>query len=106
MNYYFIYASIVCGALFLFIKSIEFYDKFSMGINLGTNLYYMFYFLLTLFHYLHVVLGLLILIIVVFKAKRGFYNQQEHSGVETAGAYWHMVDLAWIILFPLIYIIR
>ena len=104
--YYFIYASISCGILFLIIKSIEFYEKFSIGINLSTNTFYMFYFLLTLFHYLHVILGLLILIAVAIKAQLGHYDSHEYNGIETAGAYWHMVDLAWIILFPLIYIIR
>jgi len=104
-NYY-LYASILCGALFLIIKTIEFYDKFSAGINLSTNTFYMFYFLLTLFHYLHVILGLLILIAVAIKSKMGHYSSSKYYGIETAGAYWHMVDLAWIILFPLIYIMR
>lgn len=104
--YHFIYASIGCGAMFVFIKSIEIYDKFSIGIDLTTNTFYMFYFLLTLFHYFHVILGVMILIAVAIKAHRGGYNSDDYFGIETAGAYWHMVDLAWIILFPLIYIIR
>lgn len=104
--YHFVYASIACGGLFLIIKGIEFYDKFSIGIDLSTNTFYMFYFLLTMFHFIHVVLGLLILLAVAIKAQRGGYSSSEYNGVETAGAYWHMVDLAWIILFPLIYIIR
>lgn len=104
--YHFLYASLACGGLFLIIKSLEFYDKFSAGINLSTNTFYMFYFLLTLFHYLHVILGLMIILAVAIKAQRRGYNAEEYHGVETAGAYWHMVDLAWIILFPLVYIIR
>ncbi|MBL4773898.1 MAG: cytochrome c oxidase subunit 3 family protein [Alcanivoracaceae bacterium] len=104
--YHFVYTSLGCGGLFLVLKTIEFYDKFSEGINISTNTFYMFYFLLTIFHYLHVILGLMILLAVAIKAQRGYYSQNDYAGVETAGAYWHMVDLAWIILFPLIYIIR
>ncbi len=102
----YLYISITCGLLFILIKSIEFYDKFSIGIDLSTNTFYMFYFLLTLFHYFHVILGLMILVAVAVKTRKGHYNTDQYHGIETAGAYWHMVDLAWIIMFPLIYVIR
>ncbi|MFW5451400.1 MAG: cytochrome c oxidase subunit 3 family protein [Methylophagaceae bacterium] len=103
---YWIYAALGGGIGFLILKTIEYYDKFSAGINLTTNTFYMFYLSLTLFHFLHVVLGMLILFVVVIKAKRGSYSAQNHTGVETGASYWHMVDLVWIILFPLVYIIR
>jgi nitric oxide reductase NorE protein len=103
---YWLYAALAGGAGFLVLKSLEFFDKFSAGISLTTNTFYMFYLSLTIFHFLHVVLGMLILIAVVIKAKSGSYNAQNHTGVETGASYWHMVDLVWIILFPLVYIIR
>ncbi len=102
----FIYAALICGGVFLAIKTYEFNEKFSLGINMSTNDFYFFYFSLTIFHYLHVILGMIILLAVAIKAQRGNYSSQNYTGVETGGAYWHMVDLVWIILFPLIYIIR
>ncbi|PHS26146.1 MAG: cytochrome-c oxidase [Methylophaga sp.] len=103
---YWIYAALATGAGFLILKSVEYSDTFAAGINLSTNMFYMFYLSLTLFHFLHVILGMLILFAVAIKAQRGAYSAQNHTGVETGASYWHMVDLVWIILFPLVYIIR
>ena len=101
-----LYAALAGGAGFLFLKTLEYSDKFSEGITLSTNIFYMFYLSLTMFHFLHVVLGMVILLAVAIKAKHGAYSAQNHTGVETGASYWHMVDLVWIILFPLVYIIR
>lgn len=101
-----LYASLGCGAGFLLLKSLEYYDKFSHGIDLSTNTFYMFYLSLTMFHFLHVILGMIILFAIAIKAQRGGYSADNHIGVETGASYWHMVDLVWIILFPLVYIIR
>jgi len=103
---YWIYAALVAGAGFLILKSVEYSDTFAAGISLSTNMFYMFYLSLTLFHFLHVILGMLILFAVAIKAQGGAYSAQNHTGVETGACYWHMVDLVWIILFPLVYIIR
>ncbi len=99
-------AALAMGAIFLIIKIIEYYGKFSVGISLSTNTFYMFYLSLTFFHFMHVILGMVILAAILLKARRGGYTAQDHIGVETGASYWHMVDLVWIILFPLIYIIR
>jgi len=101
-----LYASLGTGTGFLILKSSEFYAKFSAGISMDTNTFYFFYISLTFFHYLHVILGMIILIAVLIKTKRGKYSALEHTGVETGASYWHMVDLVWIVLFPLVYIIR
>ncbi len=101
-----LYAALGGGLAFLILKSIEYYDKFSEGINLSTNTFYMFYLSLTMFHFFHVILGMIILLAVAIKAQRGAYSVRNHIGVETGASYWHMVDLVWIILFPLVYIIR
>ena len=98
--------ALACGSGFLVLKSIEYYDKFSEGITLSTNTFYMFYLSLTMFHFFHVILGMIILLAIVIKAKRGAYSSKNHIGVETGASYWHMVDLVWIVLFPLVYIIR
>ncbi len=101
-----LYAALVGGAGFLVLKSIEYADKFSEGINLSTNTFYMFYLSLTMFHFLHVILGMIILFAIVVKAYQGAYSAENNVGVETGASYWHMVDLVWIVLFPLVYIIR
>lgn len=103
---YWLYAALAGGAGFLVLKSVEYVDTFSAGIRLTTNTFYMFYLSLTLFHFLHVILGMVILFAVAIKASHGAYDAANHTGVETAASYWHMVDLVWIILFPLVYIIR
>lgn len=104
--YQYIYASLIFGGVFIVIKTYEFNEKFSHGINMSTNDFYFFYFALTIFHYLHVILGMIILTAIAIKAQRGKYSQTNYIGIETGGVYWHMVDLVWVILFPLIYIMR
>ena len=98
--------ALILGAGFLLLKSLEYYDKFSEGISLSTNIFYMFYLSLTMFHFLHVILGMIILLAVVVKAKRGHYSAESPYGVESGASYWHMVDLVWVVLFPLVYLIR
>jgi len=99
-------AALSMGALFLAVKSVEYAHHFGQGINLSTNDFYMFYLSLTFFHFMHVIMGMVILAAVAWKAYRGGYSATEHTGVETGASYWHMVDLVWLILFPLVYVMR
>ena len=101
-----ILAAILVASVFLIIKLFELYGKYSVGISLSTNTFYMFYLSMTFFHFMHVIMGIVILFAVMFKARAGGYSDSEHTGVETGASYWHMVDLVWIILFPLVYVIR
>lgn len=101
-----LWASIVMGLVFLLIKSNEFAVHFSHGVRLSSNTFYMFYLSLTFFHFMHVILGLIILVAVTFKTRAGHYSADNHDGVETGASYWHMVDLVWLILFPLVYVMR
>lgn len=94
------------GGVFLVLKLMEFHQDFAQGITLSTNLFYMFYLALTFFHFMHVVMGMAILAVVAYKAYTGGYSAENHTGVETGGSYWHMVDLVWIILFALVYVIH
>lgn len=96
----------LAGGVFLVLKSFEFADKFGQGISLSTNTFYMFYLSLTFFHFMHVIMGMIILGAVAWKAHSGAYSASDHTGVETGASYWHMVDLVWIVLFPLIYVMR
>lgn len=99
-------AAFLLGGVFVVVKGVEFHDKFAEGITLSTNSFYMFYLALTFFHFMHVLMGMVILAFVIAKAWRGGYSRQDHVGVETGASFWHMVDLLWIILFPLVYVIR
>jgi nitric oxide reductase NorE protein len=99
-------AALAMGTLFLVIKGGEYAHHFGQGINLRTNTFYMFYISLTFFHFMHVIMGMVILSAVAVKARRGGYSAAEHTGVETGASYWHMVDLVWLILFPLVYVMR
>lgn len=99
-------AAIVCGSFFVLLKLLEFGAKMDAGITMSTNTFYMFYLFLAFFHFMHVILGMVILGSVAIKAWRGGYTSADHAGVETGAAYWHMVDLVWIVLFPLIYVLH
>lgn len=99
-------AALVCGCGFLLLKMTEYADKLALGIDLSSNTFYMFYFILTGFHFLHVVVGVLALGYLWFKTQRGDYGSHDCHALETGGAFWHMVDLLWIVLFPLVYVMR
>ena len=99
-------AAILMGFIFLVVKSGEYVHHYEQGVNIRTNLFYMFYLSLTFFHFMHVIMGMVILAAVAIKAKQGGYNANEHTGVESGASYWHMVDIVWLVLFPLIYIMR
>ena len=99
-------AAIAMGAVFLVVKIGEYAHHFGEGVDLSTNAFFMFYLSLTFFHFMHVIMGMVILAAVAIKAKQGGYSASNHTGVHTGASYWHMVDLVWLILFPLVYIMR
>ena len=99
-------AALGMGALFLVVKAGEYAHHMAQGITLSTNTFYMFYLSLTFFHFMHVIMGMVILGAVALKAWRGGYSAAEHTGVETGASYWHMVDLVWLVLFPLVYVMH
>lgn len=99
-------AAMLGGFGFLVVKVIEYAAKFDAGITMSTNTFYMFYISLTFFHFMHVILGLVILGVLLAKTLKGAYGSHEYHVLESGGAYWHMVDLLWIVLFPLVYVMR
>lgn len=102
----FIGLGFLCGAGFLAVKVFEYAAKFGAGISLSTNTFYMFYISLTFFHFMHVILGMVILAILWVRTRQGAYGSRDAHGLESGAAYWHMVDLLWIVLFPLVYVMR
>ena len=99
-------ATLVCGGGFVTLKCLEFAHKFDQGLDLSTNTFYMFYFLLTGFHFLHVVVAMVFLAFVGVVLAREPGASIHLGTLESAAAFWHMVDLLWIVLFPLVYVMR
>lgn len=96
----------LCGLGFVMIKLWEFGVKFGEGISLSSSTFYMFYLSLTFFHFMHVLLGLVILAALWHNARCNRYGPGAMNGIESGAAYWHMVDLVWLVLFPLVYVMR
>lgn len=96
--------ALVMCMVFLTIKTLEFSHHISQGVTLSTNTFYMFYLSLSLFHYMHVWLGLIVLGVIARNIAKGRYSADKCTGAESGANYWHMVDLVWVILFPLVYI--
>lgn len=117
--------TIVLGAVFLGIKYVEYSHKWHEGLFPGPNfsfhdtrefahgavdpnrarMFFHLYFGMTGLHALHMVIGMGIFAVLAFHAARGKYTKQWHDPIPVAGLYWHFVDLVWIYLFPLLYLI-
>ncbi|OKO85738.1 Heme/copper-type cytochrome/quinol oxidase, subunit 3 [Bradyrhizobium sp. NAS80.1] len=95
---YWLLGAVALGGLFVALKLVEYGGEIGRGIGLETSPFFTLYFLLTGFHLLHVCLGIVILAVVGRRA--------EAPGVETGTAFWHMVDLVWIVMFPILYLVR
>jgi cytochrome c oxidase subunit III len=111
--------TLLCGAIFLVIKYFEYTHKFHLGLfpgkflamtegtpehaNLG--MYFGFYYCMTGLHGIHVVLGMGLIAWVLFRNIRGDFNPNYYTPVEGVGIFWHIVDLIWIFLFPLLYLV-
>ncbi len=94
---WFLAAAACLGVIFLAVKASEYASNASLGINIETNAFFTFYYLLTGFHAAHVIAGIVILGLVGWRA--------EPHAVEVGTAFWHMVDLVWVLLFPVIYLL-
>ncbi|MFA5297965.1 MAG: cytochrome c oxidase subunit 3 [Lutibacter sp.] len=92
------------GVLFLILKSIEYYSKMEAGLTVNHNTFFTFYWMLTLFHVIHVIVGLVILSSVYVGLNRK-NKVLELDDVEASATFWHMCDLIWLLLFPIIYLI-
>jgi cytochrome c oxidase subunit 3 len=120
-------ATIVLGAAFLGVKVVEYHDKWTHGLVPGLHwgppetvaeelhlsvadalhaqLYFSLYFAMTGLHALHMIIGMPILGWLAWHASRGRFGPEYHTPVEMTGLYWHFVDIIWIFLFPLLYLI-
>ena len=91
------------GFFFLVLKSVEYAHKIEMGYTIGYNTFFTYYWMLTLFHVIHVVVGLIILLLIHKGISKNTSTTIED--VEASAAFWHMCDLIWLLLFPIIYLL-
>jgi nitric oxide reductase NorE protein len=98
--------AIGCGAGFVAVKAIEWTQLFSEGKGVGSGEYFSYYFVFTGIHLMHVLIGLAILARLVVLTRRPVLDGKQQQLCETGGIFWHMVDLLWVVLFALFYLVR
>jgi cytochrome c oxidase subunit 3 len=114
----FLSLTLLLGSTFLGVKVIEYTDKFRHHLVPGPDfhfedsryaraaqIFYSLYFAMTGMHALHMVVGAGLLTWLLYAARRGRFNQVWYTPVEMVGLYWHFVDIVWIFLFPLLYLV-
>jgi cytochrome c oxidase subunit 3 len=113
----FLVLTILLGATFLGIKSVEYYHKFvehhipGPGFQFEkeyarhAQLFFSLYFLMTGLHAMHMIIGIGIMLWMLAWARRGIITAEYYSPIEISGLYWHFVDIVWIFLFPLLYLL-
>lgn len=111
-------ATFVLAGGFMVVKFFEYSHKFHLGLLPGkyfsyggfegtTNphLFFSMYFMMTGLHGLHVLIGMGVIVWLIVRTMRGDFNRNYYNPVEVSGLYWHLVDLIWIFLFPLLYLV-
>lgn len=100
----FLNISLLCGLGFLILKAFEYYEKIDAGFTMDYNSFFTYYWLLTGFHWIHVLVGIVILwfikrSVIIKKGENSFED------FEAGAAFWHMCDLIWLLLFPVLYLV-
>ncbi|MFI8743197.1 cytochrome c oxidase subunit 3 [Stutzerimonas zhaodongensis] len=99
-------AALATSCVYVVLKLNEYGHLSSMGLGLEHNTFFTLYWILTGFHFLHVLLGMVILGWMAMRCQRGLYPAADCAGLESGVLYWHMVDMVWVLLFPLVYVIN
>ena len=100
-----LWMAIAAGAAYLVIKFFEYAWNTSQGLAVDTDVFFTVYYYTTFNHLLHVGWGSGAIFWAVMGIKMGGITQQNHTGLEAVAVYWHMIDLAWIVIFPLLYVL-
>jgi nitric oxide reductase NorE protein len=98
--------AIACGIIFSLLKVLEYTQKVSHGITPATNDFFMFYFVLTGLHWFHLAVGLAVLTTLYVFTRKPELTERRYAFIEGGACFWHMVDLLWIVLFPLLYLVK
>ena len=113
----FLVATIVLGSVFLGVKGVEYYHKFvehhvpgasfefEAELAQHAQIFFSLYFIMTGLHALHMIVGIGIMLVMLYWALKGIITVEYSSPIEISGLYWHFVDIVWIFLFPLLYLI-
>ena len=114
---YYLLGTMLLGITFLGIKGFEYYGEYQEHLIPGLNfawegeapqaiqLFFIVYFAMTGLHAIHMIIGLGVIGVIVFWASRGHFSALANTSVELAGLYWHFVDIVWVFLYPLLYLI-
>jgi len=100
-----LWLTFACAVGYCGIKGWEYWWNDLHDIYTRKNLYFTLYYYLTFNHLLHVLVGMVMILWMLLRTYIGSYSADEHEGLENGACYWHMIDLAWIIIFPLIYVL-
>ena len=101
-----IVGAMCCGAGFVAVKAVEWTQLFAARKGLGSGEFYSYYFMFTGIHLLHVLIGLAVLSRLIAVVRRPEFTDKQAQLCETGGIFWHMVDLLWVVLFALFYLVR
>ena len=114
---YLLLATLILAAVFLGVKYMEYSHKFHMGQLPGKfytftgvkgnnpHIFFSIYFMMTGLHGIHVIVGMAVITLMLVRTARGSFSSEYYTPVELTGLYWHLVDIIWIFLFPLLYLI-
>ena len=98
--------ALACGLAFCVVKVVEYREKVSQGHTLLSDDFYMFYYAITGTHFLHVIVGMVALSLMIWLSMKTEFSNIDIKLLEGGACFWHMVDLLWIVLFPLMYLIK
>ena len=99
-------AAVVVSCVYVVMKMDEYLHLGGLGLDIERNTFFTLYWILTGFHFLHVLLGMVILAWMAMRCRQRLYTPENCSGLESGVLYWHMVDLVWVLLFPLVYVLN
>jgi nitric oxide reductase NorE protein len=97
---------LACGVGFSIVKITEYAQKINAGIVINTNDFYMYYYVFTGIHFMHVLIGMSVLAFLAHYAGKGDFTPLKISHFESGASFWHVVDLLWIALFALLYLVQ
>jgi len=118
-------ATALLGSLFLALKAYEYYDDWQQGLVLGSRfnerqwldaglaqgdlphvqLFLLLYWIMTAAHAAHMVIGVVVVLVIAMLARRGHFDARYYGPVEVTGLYWHFIDIVWVFLLPMLYLL-
>jgi nitric oxide reductase NorE protein len=98
--------ALACGAGFSIVKIAEYTQKIRAGIVINSNDFFVYYYMFTGIHFLHVLIGMGVLAFMTHYASDGQFSEIKIGHIESGATFWHLVDLLWIALFALLYLLR